>query len=185
MEAIPETYSGGPDQLSPASAYAEAKRLAELECAIAVERGVKCTIARMFAFVGPHLPLRRHFAIGNFIADALEGKPVVVRGDGTAVRSYLDADDMVDWLWAIFARGAAGRAYNVGSSHALSIAALAELVAQTLGSTAGVKVLGEQRPGLQSNRYVPDTSRIRGELGVRETVDLSTAIAKAARAGGA
>lgn len=60
--------------------------------------------------------------------DALAGRPIVVGGDGTTVRSYLYGADMVVWLWAIYARGQTLRAYNVGSSNAIDIAALARTV---------------------------------------------------------
>ncbi|HEX6466237.1 MAG TPA: NAD-dependent epimerase/dehydratase family protein, partial [Terriglobales bacterium] len=68
LSHIPETYSAGPEPLAPESAYAEGKRMAELQCALAANSGVPETkIARCFAFVGPYLPLDAHFAIGNFI----------------------------------------------------------------------------------------------------------------------
>jgi dTDP-glucose 4,6-dehydratase len=96
--------------LDPGNAYREGKRALELTSVqYADSYGIRTKIARLFAFVGPYLPLDRNFAVGNFIADALAGRPITLSGDGTTVRSYLYAFDMVVWLWAIYARGAVSR----------------------------------------------------------------------------
>jgi dTDP-glucose 4,6-dehydratase len=176
---LEESYLGTLDHLSIDNAYAQAKRTAELMCAVAsVTGGPKIKIARLFSFAGPYLPLDRHFALGNFVRDAIEGGPISVRGDGTAVRSYLSADDMADWLWAIFARGVSRRPYNVGSEHAISIADLASLVARLAPKPSEVEILGRREPERPPHRYVPSTRRSRSELGVRETVALDESIRK-------
>ena len=129
----------------------------------------------MFAFVGPYLPLDAHFAIGNFIGDGLAGRALQVQGDGTAVRSYLYGSDMAIWLWRIFTHGKDGRAYNVGSEHAIPIAELAARVAEAFEPPPVVQIRGESVAGAGS-RYVPSTARARGELGLEQRIDLATAI---------
>jgi dTDP-glucose 4,6-dehydratase len=177
LERIPETYLGAPDPLRADSAYHEGKRVGELQCAIAAERSeLRIKIARLFAFVGPYLPLDAHFAVGNFIGDALAGRPIVVKGDGTTVRSYMYAADMIAWLWAIYARGVSGRAYNVGSEDATNIAALARTVAAASPNAPPAEIHGKPELGKPTDRYVPDTARIRAELGVASLVDLSEGI---------
>ncbi len=176
---VDEDFSGGPDILSPTNAYHEAKRLAELVAAIyAKKHGMAVSMARCFAFVGPHLPLDTHFAIGNFIRDGLLGKEIVVRGDGTPLRSYQYASDLIGWLLAILHRGRTGRAYNVGSDAAVSVAELARLIAAQFAMPPSVNVMRLPVPGATAERYVPSTSRAQSELGVANSIELVAAIRK-------
>lgn len=176
---VGEACGRGPDPLDPRSAYAEAKRAAELLCAIEARAGLAVSIARGFAFVGPLLPLDAHFAAGNFLRDALAGATVVVGGDGTPRRSYLYATDLVVWLLAMLVRGAPGRAYNVGAEAELSIAELAAKIARLGG--VGVEIRGRAQPGARIERYVPDGRRAREELGLEQHVGLDEALLRTFR----
>lgn len=162
------------------SAYAEGKRAAERMCTEAARQGLDATIARGFAFVGPGLPLSGHFAIGNFIRDAVAGGPIIVDSDGTSYRSYLYAADMAEWLWTIMLKGEAARAYNVGSERRITIAQLAELVRRIVAPAAVVDIRKARQPGTVAAQYVPSTSLIREELGIREVVGLEEAIRRTA-----
>jgi len=178
---VSETHAGAPDCSSPAAAYAEGKRIAETMCAcVQHDGGPAALIARCFAFVGPYLPLDAHFAIGNFIRDALLGRPIRVGGDGTAVRSYLYASDLATWLWTILLRGRSGRPYNVGSPEAVSIAELAMTVSRVLGGTSPVAIAATAIPGAPAHRYVPDVRRAEAELGLVPRVSLDDGIRRTA-----
>lgn len=156
---------------APASAYGEAKRAAEALCTRAV-------VARCFAFVGPHLPLDEHFAIGNFLADAAAGRPIEVAGDGTTVRSWMHTTDLAVWLWTLLLRGKAGRAYNVGSDAPCSIVDAAALVSRLPRSPVPVIVHGRAAVPGAGTYYVPSTARARGELSLEMAVPLDEALAR-------
>lgn len=179
MSLVDESYVGAPDVLDPRNVYHEAKRLSELQLAIAAQSyGTRAKIARLFAFVGPYLPLDRHFAIGNFVRDVLVGAPIDIRGDGTPVRSYLYASDMTTWLWRVLVRGVSGRAYNVGSEQTIDIAETARVVALAVEPHVGIVVRGVPKAGALPERYAPSTVRARSELDLDEWTSLESALAR-------
>ncbi len=175
LSHIPETYTGAPAPLNPASAYGTGKRLVEQICALTPE--VDTVIARCFSFIGPHLPLDARFAAGNFLRDALAGGPIVVRGDGSAVRSYLHAADLTIWLLTMLVRGKARRAYNLGGDSPVTIGELARLAADCGGKQATV-TLTESRTAAPISIYVPDVARAAAEFGLSPTIDLKEAISR-------
>lgn len=179
LAAIPERYAGMADPLKPQNAYSVGKRMAEHLAALYHDaHGLDTVVARCFAFVGEDLPLDAHFAVGNFMRDVLARRDIVIQGDGTPQRSYLDQRDLAHWLTTLLLRGAPQRAYNVGSDEAVSIGDLAALVALLAGGHSEVRVLGQASAGqsAQRNRYVPDVTRVREELGLAIRHDLASAL---------
>jgi dTDP-glucose 4,6-dehydratase len=181
LERVPESWRGGFDCTDHGAAYGQGKRAAEALCAIfARQRGLQVVIARIFALLGPHLPLDVHFAAGNFIRDAMKGGPVIVQGDGTPFRSYLYASDLAVWLLHLLVRGESLAPVNVGSDQGIAIADLARKVADLLGPCA-CEVRGQPKPGVPPARYVCATDRARDQYGLRRTVSLEEAILRTAR----
>lgn len=168
----------------PAAGYAFSgglKLQAEELCrAFAREHGLGATIARCFTFVGPGMPLQGKFAMGNFLDAALRGRDLVIRGDGTPVRSYLHAVDLTVWLWTVLWRGGAGQAYNVGSEHAVSLHDAAATVRREIAPALGIEVLGQTPANSPLDYYVPDTARAQSELGLRESIPLDEAVRRTA-----
>lgn len=162
------------DACNPVTAYGKGKLAVEK---FLVESGLDVKIARCYAFVGPHLNRTIHFAIGNFIQNCLDGKPIVINGDGMPLRSYLYADDLVEWLFAILDRGETGRPYNVGSDQAVSIRQLGESVRDALDSQSEIIVKGVPTPGVAPSAYLPVVERARRELGLTVGTFLNDAVA--------
>jgi nucleoside-diphosphate-sugar epimerase len=182
MTYVAEDYVGAPDPLLPSSAYGEGKRVSEHMCVVhSRQHGYEIKIARCFAFVGPHLPLDGQFAIGNFINNALKGEPILVDGDGTPMRSYLYASDLAIWLWTILFKAISGRAYNLGSSEALSIIEVARAVARILNDGIPIKVAKTPDLSRPVSRYVPRVQLASDELGLDVKVPTADAIRRTVR----
>jgi dTDP-glucose 4,6-dehydratase len=182
---IPEDYVAGPEWLDANVAYAEGKRVSEQMCALyAQECEIDFIIARCFTFVGPHLPLDQHFAIGNFIADAMAGRNIAVRGDGTPMRSYLYGADLAIWLWTMLLHeslpGANPRVFNVGSGEAISIRDLAQAVVEELDPSLKIEVGMTPIAGGPRLQYVPDVHSAENCLGLRQRIGLREAIRRTA-----
>jgi len=182
MFHIPEDYTGGPNPLNAKSSYGEGKRVAEMLCCLyARQYGLEAKIARCFAFVGPYLPLDAHFAVGNFIRDAMQNGPILVKGDGTPYRSYLYAADLVIWLWTILFRGKPERPYNVGSEEALTIAEVAHTVARVFDPPVAVHIAEAPAPDRITERYIPSIRQASAELGLKPLINLENAVKKSVR----
>jgi dTDP-glucose 4,6-dehydratase len=179
IKNVGEDFNGGPDLMNPSSVYSEAKRSSELLCLLYSNRyGLNIKIARCFAFVGPYMPLDKHFAIGNFILNVLKKQNITIRGDGTPLRSYMYTSDLIIWLLTILLNGQKCYPYNVGSEKSISIFQLAKMVAEISKEKININILKEFTPGLPVEQYVPATTRARGELHLKEMVTLEEAIFK-------
>jgi dTDP-glucose 4,6-dehydratase len=177
---VPEDYCGAPDPLDPRSAYGEGKRVGELFSVLESRKaGFEAKIVRCFAFIGPHLPLDAHFAAGNFIRDALAGGPIIVKGDGKSVRSYLYGADLAVWLWTFLFKGEPGSAYNVGSEHGLTISELADLVSHS--GSLKLQVEHAEKSEDISSRYLPNCHRARLGCQLSEWTPLSESVSKTVR----
>jgi UDP-glucuronate decarboxylase len=178
IDFIPEDFMSMPDPLNYNNSYGVAKRSAEHLCALYQEKyGLEVVIARCFSFVGLGLPLNAHFAIGNFIRDAIWSDKISVSGDGMAVRSYLDQRDLATWLIELLDRGQAGCAYNVGSDYAVSISDLANLVRDIISPEKSVNICAKfSSKEEQRLRYVPDISKIRSELKLDAPIPIEDSI---------
>ena len=181
VRGVAEAVESAPHLMDVAAVYGHGKRYAEHLCALyAAEFRIEVKIARVFAVIGDEMPLSGQYAAGNFIRDALDPlkDSIVVKGDGTPLRSYLNVVDVADWIVRILDQGRPVCPYNVGSDTALTICDLASLVARLVSPEK--KVLVSQPPEHEGRRsaYLPDCSLIKGELGVSETISVAESIVR-------
>jgi dTDP-glucose 4,6-dehydratase len=117
-----------------------------------------------------------HFAIGNFIRDAMNGGPIIIKGDGTPYRSYLYAADLAIWLWTILIHGESLLPYNVGSEESISIAETARNVARSFTPVIETTIIGTKSSNQVEERYVPSTQRARSKLELQQSINLENGI---------
>ncbi|MCP3940425.1 MAG: NAD-dependent epimerase/dehydratase family protein [Desulfobacteraceae bacterium] len=180
LEKITERYSGAPDITNIKFAYGEAKRYAEMLCVLYHrQHGLPVHIARPFTFVGPYQDLNAGFAITDFIRDGLKGKPLLIQGDGTTIRSYCYAGDLTAMLWKILLQSPVGGIYNVGSDESISILELANKIVSFLDIPVEIKIMSKQNMDSKPARYVPSLECGRSELGMGIYTNIDKAIQRA------
>ena len=143
------------------------------------EYNLSISIARCFCFSGIHLPLDVHFAIGNFVNDVNNNNNIIIKGDGESVRSYLDQDDLIEWLIEILKNDSFKKTiYNIGSEDSISIKDLAMLIKKLSNKKIEVEILNQSNNNLRKTVYVPDCKKIRKKFNLVQKVSLSESIAK-------
>ncbi|NTW98435.1 MAG: NAD(P)-dependent oxidoreductase [Geobacteraceae bacterium] len=153
--------------------YAYGKRAAEAAIVALGQQGLSVSIARCFAFVGPWLPRDQHFAIGNFIQDGLAGRAITVKARKRVYRSYMYADDLVEWLMTIAVNAKPDcPIYNVGSDKEVLIGELAQMIAQEFGVKGEIPEITDE----DVDRYVPAVDKAINELGLSLRYDLRAAM---------
>jgi dTDP-glucose 4,6-dehydratase/UDP-glucose 4-epimerase len=171
-----------PQSTLTSSALGEGKRLAEYLINYYAEKGgYDYSIARCFSFYGPYLPLGIHYAIGNFVRDALFNDEIIVSGNGLQLRSYLYIADAWVWLLKMMIHPV-NQIGNVGSDKAISIRDLATEVRDILSPAKQVIFLGKNHDigNFSRDLYVPNNDKMRKCLGVSEWTPLTDGIKKMA-----
>lgn len=153
-----ETDSGGLDWTYQRNAYACGKRGAETLCGLYhAQYGLPCVMARPAQVYGPGVSLTDGRLHGDFIRQLRERSEIVLKSDGSAVRSFLYLSDATGALLDILLYGSVGEAYNVcDEAGECSVRGLAELYAAQWGH--GAKVVFDL-----SERDIPE---VKGALSV-------------------
>lgn len=164
------------DCLDVRSCYGESKRLGENLCvAFHEQHGVPATIVRPFHTYGPGMRLDDGRVFADFVSDAVHRRPIVLKSDGTATRSFCYLSDATTGFFATLLAGKPGQAYNIGNDEGeVSMTELAQLIVD-LFPQRGLAVVRRERspddPYVPSRlqRSCPDISSARG-LGWRPSV---------------
>ncbi|MFC7896551.1 UDP-glucuronic acid decarboxylase family protein [Streptomyces sp. NPDC057381] len=166
-----ETYWGNVNPVGPRSVYDESKRFAEaLVTAHRQVHGTDAAIVRIFNTYGPRMRTGDGRAVPTFIAQALDGMPLTVAGDGGQTRSLCYVDDTVEGVLALAASGETGPV-NIGGTDEITMLELARRVVELTGSGSRIRFV--DRPVDDPGRRKPDTTLARERLGWQPRVGWS------------
>jgi dTDP-glucose 4,6-dehydratase len=110
------------------------------------------------------------------IANALEGKPLPVYGDGQQVRDWLYVDDHCRAIRAVLERGRPGQVYNIGGSRALPNLEVVERIIAATGRERALIQYVKDRPG-HDRRYALRSDKITRETGWAPEMEFETGLA--------
>ncbi|MFC8714588.1 NAD-dependent epimerase/dehydratase family protein [Streptomyces sp. NPDC057197] len=158
-----ETYWGNVNPVGPRSVYDESKRFAEaLVTADRQVHGTDAAIVRIFNTYGPRMRTGDGRAVPTFIAQALDGAPLTVAGDGGQTRSLCYVDDTVRGVLALAAADETGPV-NIGGADEITVLELARRIVELTGSASRIRFV--DRPVDDPGRRRPDTRLARERLG--------------------
>ncbi len=143
--------------------------------------GLPAVVFRMSCIYGPHqMGTEDQGWVAHFLIRAIEGKPIVLYGDGLQVRDILFAEDLVDAFLLAQANihTLSGHAFNIGGGlgNTISLVELMDLIGTMHGDRPNL-TMSDWRPGDQ-RYYVSDTRRFKGATGWAPKVNVRTGVGR-------
>jgi UDP-glucose 4-epimerase len=138
--------------------------------------GIRACALRLTNTYGPGMRVKdaRQTFLGIWIRNLIEGKPILVFGDGLQLRDFNYVDDVVEALLvAALSPQADGNVFNLGCAEYISLKALAELMVElNQGGEYRVVPFPPERKSIDIGDYYSDYSKIRSVLGWEPRVSL-------------
>jgi nucleoside-diphosphate-sugar epimerase len=155
---IKEQCIGRIDPLALRSCYVESKMMGETMCiSWSHQYGIPVKIVRLFHTYGPGMILGDGRVHSDFVGSMVNHKHIIIKSDGRATRTFCYVADTVAGFFTVLLKGSINEAYNVGSSHALTIQHFAETLVKFFPEQK-VKIIHDRRT--QGNTYLPSTNRL-------------------------
>jgi len=134
------------------------------------ESGMSCVTVRPFNIYGPRQT--GEGAVANFCRAVVQGQPLKVTGDGTAIRAWCYIDDFIDGMMAILhTPQVTGEALNLGNPQCIrSTLGLAEDIVRLTGGNARIELV--PMPFTEIHVRTPSISKARTLLGFAPQVSL-------------
>ncbi len=179
------------DLLNSRNSYSVGKRAAETLCvSYADEYGVESVIVRPGHIYGPTASPYDNRVASAWAYSVVKGEDIVMKSDGSQIRSYCYCLDCASAILAVLLRGESKNAYNISNPDSIiSIKQLAEIMAKTAGVKLRIEIpTEEERKGFNpmSNSSLESRNLInlgwRGcfnaETGITHTIEILRELSK-------
>jgi UDP-glucuronate decarboxylase len=175
-----EEYWGRVNPIGIRACYDEGKRAAEtLFFDYHRQYNIDIRVARIFNTYGPRMSMNDGRVVTNFIAQALQGEPITVYGEGQQTRSFCYVSDLIDGLISLFFKEAIYQPINLGNPKPVTMLELASEIIRFTNSKSEIVFLPlpsddprDREPDISKAREIlnwePGVSR---EEGFRSTIE--------------
>lgn len=159
-----EEYWGRVNPIGIRACYDEGKRTAEtLFFDYHRQYSVDIRVARIFNTFGPRMALNDGRVVTNFIAQALQNKPISVYGDGNQTRSFCFVTDLIEGLSLLFSTENIYQPINLGNPTTITILELASEIINLTNSNS--KIIFHPLPSDDPRDRQPDITKAKNFLG--------------------
>ena len=159
-----EEYWGRVNPIGIRACYDEGKRTAEtLFFDYHRQYSVDIRVARIFNTFGPRMALDDGRVVTNFIAQALQNKPISVYGDGNQTRSFCFVTDLIEGLSLLFSTENIYQPINLGNPTTITILELASEIINLTNSNS--KIIFHPLPSDDPRDRQPDITKAKNFLG--------------------
>jgi nucleoside-diphosphate-sugar epimerase len=154
--------------LFPKDAYLYGKRVSEeLVSKATVDGKIIGQNMRLYAFAGPGISLTDHFAVGNFLEDAISGRPINIKGNPATVRSYLYPTDLIINLLK-HTKEPNHKTFEIGSSSRVTMQELALVINNVTGNTGIIQ--GAEYGNVDEYLPAPARNEVTQNIEIEESI---------------
>lgn len=132
----------------------------------------KVSIARCYTFIGNDI-IRYKYAISDLVNESIFKSKILLKTPINVYRSYMHADDMVNWLIKILQySNNKCPIFNVGSDKVIELRALANKVSKITNK----KVVSKKQNSKRFDYYVPSINKAKKTLNLKISIGLNEAL---------
>jgi len=175
-----EEYWGKVNPIGIRACYDEGKRAAEtLFFDYHRQYQVDIRVARIFNTFGPRMTLNDGRVVTNFIAQALQDKPLTIYGEGKQTRSFCYVSDLINGLTLLFFTDNIYEPINIGNPKPITMLELASEVIRLTNSKSEIQFLPlpsddpkDREPEIsKAKKYLKWEPLVSREEGLIRTID--------------